>query len=149
HQALDIFVVPRVSTQVTRIVTPMKSVEASASGKPVIASDLPALAELVNHEKTGLLVPAEDTRDRKSTRLNSSHVSISYAVFCLNLHLASVLYPLSLHDALPISSGPGYLRCPPGFHTSDTHSYANEISGSICQRKTGDSIRFASLSRTS
>src|SRR5699024_11296997 len=25
----------------------------------------------------------EDQRDRKSTRLNSSHVSISYAVFCL------------------------------------------------------------------
>src|SRR5207249_9978763 len=24
-----------------------------------------------------------DTQDRKSTRLNSSHVSISYAVFCL------------------------------------------------------------------
>src|SRR5207249_6337998 len=29
----------------------------------------------------GALVPGE--RDRKSTRLNSSHVSISYAVFCL------------------------------------------------------------------
>src|SRR5690625_5846468 len=26
---------------------------------------------------------AEDDRDRKSTRLNSSHVAISYAVFCL------------------------------------------------------------------
>src|SRR5207249_7732907 len=26
---------------------------------------------------------AERVRDRKSTRLNSSHVSISYAVFCL------------------------------------------------------------------
>src|SRR5437868_12018846 len=26
---------------------------------------------------------AADARDRKSTRLNSSHVSISYAVFCL------------------------------------------------------------------
>src|SRR6266480_5036209 len=25
----------------------------------------------------------QDTRDRKSTRLNSSHMSISYAVFCL------------------------------------------------------------------
>src|SRR5699024_11794691 len=25
----------------------------------------------------------DDTTDRKSTRLNSSHVSISYAVFCL------------------------------------------------------------------
>src|SRR5256885_5193269 len=35
--------------------------------------------------------------DRKSTRLNSSHLVISYAVFCLkkNTH--------SLHDALPIS----------------------------------------------
>src|SRR5204862_6995996 len=27
--------------------------------------------------------PAGDQRDRKSTRLNSSHVEISYAVFCL------------------------------------------------------------------
>src|SRR5699024_12835776 len=27
---------------------------------------------------------AQARRDRKSTRLNSSHVSISYAVFCLN-----------------------------------------------------------------
>src|SRR5438067_10778929 len=27
--------------------------------------------------------PPERVRDRKSTRLNSSHVSISYAVFCL------------------------------------------------------------------
>jgi glycosyltransferase involved in cell wall biosynthesis len=60
HQALDIFVVPRISTQVTRTVTPMKSVEASASAKPVLASNLPALAELVQHGKTGLLVPAGD-----------------------------------------------------------------------------------------
>src|SRR5690349_2738553 len=58
------------------------------------------------------------TRDRKSTRLNSSHVENSYAVFCLDkrpfrvalayesdfIHDTStpVLYPLSLHDALPI-----------------------------------------------
>src|SRR5699024_11560605 len=27
--------------------------------------------------------PVSELRDRKSTRLNSSHVSISYAVFCL------------------------------------------------------------------
>src|SRR5690625_5787118 len=27
---------------------------------------------------------AANVRDRKSTRLNSSHVAISYAVFCLN-----------------------------------------------------------------
>src|SRR6266540_5233904 len=28
-------------------------------------------------------VPPGDHRDRKSTRLNSSHITISYAVFCL------------------------------------------------------------------
>src|SRR5699024_11812507 len=28
-------------------------------------------------------IPAPSAADRKSTRLNSSHVSISYAVFCL------------------------------------------------------------------
>src|SRR5690625_5722288 len=28
-------------------------------------------------------IPAEEISDRKSTRLNSSHVAISYAVFCL------------------------------------------------------------------
>src|SRR5438874_2743001 len=56
-------------------------------------------------------------RDRKSTRLNSSHVGISYAVLCLetnNRHRCPcILCPaspeptglatLSLHDALPIS----------------------------------------------
>src|SRR5699024_11617094 len=31
----------------------------------------------------GILYNTEKYRDRKSTRLNSSHVSISYAVFCL------------------------------------------------------------------
>src|SRR5690606_15795717 len=39
--------------------------------------------------------------DRKSTRLNSSHVKISYAVFCSPPTPATS--PLSLHDALPIS----------------------------------------------
>src|SRR5207253_7784038 len=30
-----------------------------------------------------VVIPFEEDRDRKSTRLNSSHVAISYAVFCL------------------------------------------------------------------
>src|SRR3989338_3881843 len=42
--------------------------------------------------------------DRKSTRLNSSHSSISYAVFFFNDTATTEIYPLSLHDALPISS---------------------------------------------
>src|SRR5438034_1202132 len=41
-------------------------------------------------------------RDRKSTRLNSSHTVISYAVFCLKNLRTTEIYPLSLHDALPI-----------------------------------------------
>src|SRR5690625_6537601 len=32
---------------------------------------------------TGCSIFDEDATDRKSTRLNSSHVAISYAVFCL------------------------------------------------------------------
>src|SRR5687768_1904885 len=42
--------------------------------------------------------------DRKSTRLNSSHGYISYAVFCLNDTALTPNYTLSLHDALPILS---------------------------------------------
>src|SRR5947208_2881329 len=41
-------------------------------------------------------------RDRKSTRLNSSHQIISYAVFCLKHTAPPELSTLSLHDALPI-----------------------------------------------
>src|SRR5947209_8387753 len=42
------------------------------------------------------------TQDRKSTRLNSSHANISYAVFCLNDTDTIEISTLSLHDALPI-----------------------------------------------
>src|SRR5687768_10306567 len=67
---------------------------------------------------------AEQFSDRKSTRLNSSHGYISYAVFCLKKKMTGLLfgsrdirrffdsvidttataaiYTLSLHDALPI-----------------------------------------------
>src|SRR5437870_11534525 len=34
-------------------------------------------------DQTAQLATMVETRDRKSTRLNSSHVAISYAVFCL------------------------------------------------------------------
>src|SRR3712207_2678234 len=48
--------------------------------------------------------PAGCARDRKSTRLNSSHANISYAVFCFNDTATTEIYTLSLHDALPIST---------------------------------------------
>src|SRR2546430_10331093 len=43
------------------------------------------------------------SRDRKSTRLNSSHSQISYAVFCLkkkNFRIASVSKPLTAADVV-------------------------------------------------
>src|SRR3990172_2205939 len=44
------------------------------------------------------------SEDRKSTRLNSSHGYISYAVFFFNDTATTEIYTLSLHDALPIST---------------------------------------------
>ncbi|XNZ00918.1 glycosyltransferase family 4 protein [Micrococcus luteus] len=60
HQALDVFCVPRKDTSVTRSVTPMKPLEAMASGRAVALSDLPALREIVDTDVTGVLLPAED-----------------------------------------------------------------------------------------
>src|SRR3712207_9005919 len=44
--------------------------------------DTHRLGDLVGHQAAALQV-ARVRRDRKSTRLNSSHANISYAVFCL------------------------------------------------------------------
>src|SRR3989338_3360449 len=65
-------------------------------------------------QKFSAQVYSRGYQDRKSTRLNSSHSSISYAVFCLKKKLSyffvfffndtatTEIYTLSLHDALPI-----------------------------------------------
>src|SRR3989337_3566637 len=45
----------------------------------------------------------EDCQDRKSTRLNSSHGSISYAVFCLKKQNYIVLYALIHSQQAPNS----------------------------------------------
>ncbi len=60
HQALDAFVVPRLDTEVCRTVTPLKPIEAMALGRPVVASDLPALAEVVAAPGTGVLAAPGD-----------------------------------------------------------------------------------------
>ncbi len=60
HLALDIFAVPRRNLDVTRSVTPLKPVEAMACARPVVASDLPALREIITDGRTGVLVRPED-----------------------------------------------------------------------------------------
>src|SRR5690606_41079855 len=74
HDALPILVVEPHLVRPVPVVGRERSCEALTvqgdDSSPVIALD-------------GLNHPLHIPRDRKSTRLNSSHVKISYAVFCL------------------------------------------------------------------
>src|SRR5690606_31243770 len=55
----------------------------------------------------GHLKPGNKTRtDRKSTRLNSSHVKISYAVFCLKKNSLTIRQSLSMLVQIAASSSP-------------------------------------------
>ena len=60
HAVLDVFVVPRTPDRVSQLVTPLKPVEAMASGLPVVVSAVRALGELVKDKVTGLLFPPLD-----------------------------------------------------------------------------------------
>src|SRR5438874_6327344 len=72
--------------------------------------DLLALAERVTEQhrdrafrerSRAEVVDLADHRDRKSTRLNSSHVEISYAVFCLkkkNSNNEDIVWDLIVED---------------------------------------------------
>src|SRR2546427_7325858 len=65
--------------------TLFRSAEATGSALFVIdrAVNSVALARAFDDQDLGLLCMLDDNEDRKSTRLNSSHSQISYAVFCL------------------------------------------------------------------
>ena len=54
---LDLFAIPRRDLEVCRAVTPLKPFEALSMELPVLASDLPALAEIVSASGGGRLVP--------------------------------------------------------------------------------------------
>ena len=60
YDLIDLFIVSRPDTRVTKLVTPLKPFEAMAMGKAVIASKLPALEEIIQHEKTGLLYTSDN-----------------------------------------------------------------------------------------
>jgi len=61
YQALvDVMVFPRRGTRVCEVVSPIKPFEAMASGVPILASDVTALAEIVEDEVTGLLHRKDD-----------------------------------------------------------------------------------------
>jgi hypothetical protein len=60
HAAIDVFAVPRADTPVTRLVTPLKPLEAMAQGRILVASDVGGHRELVRHGETGFLFRAGD-----------------------------------------------------------------------------------------
>lgn len=55
YSVVDITVYPRRSLRLTELVTPLKPLEAMALGKPVLASSVGGIRELVEDERTGLL----------------------------------------------------------------------------------------------
>src|SRR5690625_4084474 len=66
-----------------RLVDTSHCIEEDAELRFITARDEEGL-EVIRHSTAHLLAQAvKQMGDRKSTRLNSSHVAISYAVFCL------------------------------------------------------------------
>lgn len=61
YASIDVYAAPRLDLPVTRLVPPLKPVEAMALGRPVVASDLAPLRELVGSgQQRGVLVPPGD-----------------------------------------------------------------------------------------
>ena len=60
YELIDVFVVSRPDTRVTRLVTPLKPFEAMFHARPLVMANLPALAEIIDDGITGVLYPAED-----------------------------------------------------------------------------------------
>jgi glycosyltransferase involved in cell wall biosynthesis len=60
HALLDVFVIPRTPDRVCQLVTPLKPVEAMASGLCVVTSEVKALTEIVKHEVTGMQTVPQD-----------------------------------------------------------------------------------------
>ncbi len=57
----SIFVIPNLDSTTARLYTsPLKLFEAMASGRPIVASDLTSIREVLTHEDNALLVPAGD-----------------------------------------------------------------------------------------
>lgn len=60
YSLVDLLVYPRKSMRLTELVTPLKPLEAMAQGKILLASDVGGHHELIEHQKTGWLFPADN-----------------------------------------------------------------------------------------
>lgn len=60
YALIDVLAFPRKRSRLTELVTPLKPLEAMAQGRIVAASDVGGHRELIEHDKTGVLFPADD-----------------------------------------------------------------------------------------
>lgn len=60
YSVVDVAVFPRLPLPVCEIVSPLKPLEAMAMAKPVIGSNVAAIAEMISHNRTGLLFDKGD-----------------------------------------------------------------------------------------
>jgi PEP-CTERM/exosortase A-associated glycosyltransferase len=67
YSVCDVLVYPRRSNRLTELVTPLKPLEVMAMAKPVVASDVGGLCELVDHGQTGVLFPPGDPEELART----------------------------------------------------------------------------------
>lgn len=63
YSLIDIFVIPRVDSRVTNIVTPLKPIEAMARKKAIVASDVGGLSEMITNNYNGLLFKSDDINE--------------------------------------------------------------------------------------
>src|SRR5690554_7291307 len=93
----------------------------------ILASASPRRAELLSQIGVSHRACPADIEDRKSTRLNSSHVRISYAVFCLKKKNAHI-YPRRSYHARATPDPSSLRTTRPHAVTSGTHLNAVPIS---------------------
>ena len=74
YTVLDVLILPRRRIRLTELVTPLKPLEAMATGTAVLASDVGGHAELIQDGETGLLFKAEsrDSLVEQAVRLGES-----------------------------------------------------------------------------
>ena len=69
YNQIDVVVNPRKSSYLTNSVTPLKTLEAMAYKKLVLASDVGGMKELIEDDKTGILFKSEDLFDLEKALL--------------------------------------------------------------------------------
>lgn len=60
YSVIDIFVLPRLNSRVSNLVTPLKPLEIMSMGKPIVASDVGGITEIIQDNETGVVFESEN-----------------------------------------------------------------------------------------